>query len=372
MPGVNEELEQRGGGSGKPKRLLVVCPSWLGDVVMATPALRLLRDRLPGAFIGGLLRPGMDELLAGTSLLDEMHVDRARGVMGPKMVAAKVRPRMYDTALLLTNSFSTALITRLAFIPRRVGYDREGRGLLLTQRLRAERRGALAGLGVGSFACVPAVEYYLHAARAIVGEEDAVGDARARLELGYTEKQMQAGEWILKSAGVNEGDAFAVLNPGGNDPAKRWPADRFIEIGKRLQRERGWKVLVNGSPGEAELCERLAVGLGDKKLNLQEHVITIGALKPLLERARLMVTNDTGPRHIAAAFGVPTVALFGPTDHRWTTLPESGAPMIEVLADPTLPEDQLANDHPERCAIDKIEVERVWGAVQRALASRVQ
>src|SRR5690349_1107621 len=118
-----------------PLRLVVICPSWVGDVVMATPALRLLRSRLKGSFIGGLVRPGMDELLAGTDFFDEVHVERAGGVMGPKFAAAKLRPRRYDAALLLTNSFSTALIARIAGVPRRVGYNRDARGLLLTDRL---------------------------------------------------------------------------------------------------------------------------------------------------------------------------------------------------------------------------------------------
>src|SRR5690606_4405022 len=144
-------------------------PSWLGDVVMATPALRLIREALPGALIGALLRPGMDELLAGSDLVDQLHVDRARGVMGPKIVASRLRQHRYDTCLLLTNSFSTALIARLAFIRRRIGYDRDGRGLLLTDRLDPPRRERPHK----GFAPVPAVGYYLRAARVLIGEEAA-------------------------------------------------------------------------------------------------------------------------------------------------------------------------------------------------------
>src|SRR5204863_9819609 len=95
-------------------RLLVVCPSWVGDAVMATPTLGLIRGAHPGIFIGALVRPGIDELLEGARFFDEIHVARPMGVMGPKFGAAKVRPRRYDTALLLTNSFSSALIARLA------------------------------------------------------------------------------------------------------------------------------------------------------------------------------------------------------------------------------------------------------------------
>ncbi|HMN42843.1 MAG TPA: glycosyltransferase family 9 protein, partial [Phycisphaerales bacterium] len=164
-PPSSSESVSRAQPPRRPLRLLVVMPSWLGDVVMATPALRLLRDGLPGSFIGGLVRPGLDELIAGTDLLDEVHVDRARGVMGPKLVAAKIRPRRYDAALLLANSFSTALVTRLAFIPRRIGYDRDGRGMLLTDRIKPEREheGVMGKMGVGAFVPVSAVEYYLRA-----------------------------------------------------------------------------------------------------------------------------------------------------------------------------------------------------------------
>jgi heptosyltransferase-2 len=96
--------------------------------------------------------------------------------------------------------------------------------------------------------------------------------------------------------------------------------------------------------------------------------VTIGSLKAVVRRAGLMVTNDTGPRHIAAAFGVPTVTLFGPTDPRWTTLPTlGGARRAEVVADPTLPEGEIADDHPDRCRIDRIGVERVQAAVEEVL-----
>ena len=98
-----------------PTRVLIVCPSWLGDVVMATPALRLIRSALPGAFIGGLVRPGLDELLAGTDFFDELHVDRARGVMGPKLVAARIRLAFEianrDTGTLETRNFKPAAVT---------------------------------------------------------------------------------------------------------------------------------------------------------------------------------------------------------------------------------------------------------------------
>jgi heptosyltransferase II len=358
----------------KPLRLLVVLPSWLGDAVMATPALRLLRTNLPGSFIGGLMRPGLDELLAGSDLLDEMHVDRARGVMGPKLAANKLRPRRYDTALLLTNSFSTALITRLAFIPRRIGYDRDARGLLLTDKLRPDRTGPLAGLGIGGFTCVSAVDYYLRAAEAVFEGGELVRTA-PRLELATTSAQDQAAADILKQARIAAGDRYAILNPGANNPAKRWPADRFAAVAAHLVGKHGMRVLVNGGPAEHALADEVIAGaarLGapeEKLANLPKLGITIGALKALVRGAAVMLTNDTGPRHIAAARGTPVVTLFGPTDPRWTTLPAGGSPSIEIVSDPTLPAELLADDHPERCRIEQIQTGEVLARVDEVLAA---
>src|SRR5687768_2461756 len=138
-------------------------PSWIGDAVMATPALRLIRSALPGAFIGALARPGIDQVLAGSTFFDELHVEHSTGVLGPKFIAAKLRPRRYESALLLTNSFSTALIARIAGIPRRVGYARDARSLLLTDRLHAPKRPD------GRYAPIPAVTYYWRAACRLLG-----------------------------------------------------------------------------------------------------------------------------------------------------------------------------------------------------------
>jgi heptosyltransferase-2 len=356
--------------SHKPLRLLIVMPSWVGDAVMATPTLRMLRDGLRGSFIGGLMRPGIDEVMAGSPFFDQIHVERARGIMGPKLVANKVRPLQYDTAVLLTNSFSTALITRLAYIPRRIGYDRDGRGILLTQKLMPKRREGGRG-----FAPVPQVEYYVELARAVLGEDLPNGGRVPPMELGTTEAEERAAVEVLAKAGITGERPIAMLNPGGNNEAKRWPADRFAAVGAHLARDRGMDVVINGSPGEASLVEEIArriretVSAGAVVAELPRLGITLGALKAIVRRCSLMVTNDTGPRHIAAAMRVPTVALFGPTDVRWTALPP-GTPEVCLVADPTLPSEEVADDHPERCRIDRITVEQVTAAVEQVLTVR--
>lgn len=343
-----------------PLRLLIVLPSWVGDVTMATPTLRAIRDAYPGIFIGALCRPGIDDLLGATPLFDELHVARASGVMGIKRAAAKVRPRQYDTTLLLTNSFSTAMTMRVAGIPRRIGYDRDARGLLLTDRMDAPKRPD------GAWAAISAVHYYWNLAnRFLLEGAGRPAPVMGCMELAISPAQAAAGDAILSRAGITNTDRVALLNPGGNDPAKRWPADRFATIADRLA-ARSWKILVNGSPAEADvIAALLAACKVAQPVALPALGITLGSLKHVIKRANLMVTNDTGPRHMAAALATPLVSLFGPTDHRWAIIPtHPNAPEALVLADPTLPPDLFANDHPERCAMTKIEVERVWGAVE--------
>ncbi|MBS0188742.1 MAG: lipopolysaccharide heptosyltransferase II [Planctomycetes bacterium] len=348
----------------KPLRLLVVCPSWLGDCVMATPTLRCLREKLPGAWIGALVRPGMDEVLAGLPSIDEFHVARSSGVMGPKFIAAKLRPRRYDAALLLTNSFSTALTVRIAGIPKRIGYDRDARGLLLTERLAPPKWPS------GRLAPVPAVRYYLHAAQALLKDQlPDISIYENRLSLFVSDADHAAAQRVFAAANVDPSEPRAILNPGGNNPAKRWPADRFAALTRHLA-DRGLRVFLNGSPGEADLVDDIAQRAGVKSsVNLPRLQITIGALKGITRASKLMVTNDTGPRHIAAAFDVPLVSLFGPTDPRWTTIPAPAGEQL-LLADPTLPETEVADDHPDRCRIDRISLESVLEASERALAGR--
>lgn len=392
-------------------RVLVVLPSWVGDTAMATPTLRLLRDALERAVIVGLGRPGMDELLAGTELLDDVMIADSRSLLGPAKVAGRLRPMRFDAALLLPNSFATAMTARLASIPVRVGYDRDGRGLLLTDTLDAPRRVMPLWSGSG-WAPIPQVEYYLRAGRRLLdvlsrqgvalkalnsaapglGVEEPLLMRGTRLELGISDAQEAATLGVMARAGLEADEPFALINPGGNNPDKRWPVERFAAVAHHLVAEHRLRVVLNGSPGEAALVRTIADAIAlnhpedERRIScLPELGITIGSLKGIVRRARVMITNDTGPRHMAAAFGVRCVTLFGPTDPRWTTLPDGLAEGLPdglpdstpsnaarpretlLIADPTLPPDEVCDEHPERCRIDKIGTREVIAAVESLL-----
>jgi len=202
-------------------------------------------------------------------------------------------------------------------------------------------------------------------ARVLLAED---GAPDAPLSLGLDAAQEQETASLLTRVGIAEGDAFVAINPGANKPAKRWPAERFAVIADRIFDTYRARVCVLGGPAERALANKVvssAHAPDGAIVALPERGLTIGSLKGALRQAALLLTNDTGPRHIAAAFNTPCVALFGPTDPRWTSIP---APKETVIvADPALPRHIIADDAPDRCAMDRIGIEHVWSAVQDAI-----
>ena len=182
-------------------------------------------------------------------------------------------------------------------------------------------------------------------------------------QLFVTDAAAQAAENLLE--GVNR--PFALLNPGASKIAKRWPAGRFAQLADHLHREVEFDVVMTGSPGESELLAEIAAAATVPITNLAARGVTLSSLKAVAARASVMITNDTGPRHIAAALGTPLVTLFGPTDPRWTTLPDVSE--HRVVAEPFLLEELVADDHPKACDIERIRVGDVLHAVQALLAS---
>lgn len=329
------------------ERLIVVAPSWVGDSVMATPLLRALRQHLSATRINLVVRPGIDALLAGLPFFDEMIVDHNKGVLGPPKLAKRLASLKADAALLLPNSFRSAASVRLAGIPIRIGYDRDARGKLLTHAVTPPSQTPIALL-----------EYYERLACAALGIEQI---DRA-MQLAITPAQQSRADAIL----ADVPRPFVLLNPGANRVDKRWPAASFAKLADALAANPGVAVALSGSPSESSLLDEIASLATSPLLNLADRNTDLGCLKPIIRAAALMITNDTGPRHIAAALGTPLITLFGPTDHRWTTLGLANETIL--LADPFLPEELTTDDHPTRCAIDKISVSEVIAAARRHLA----
>lgn len=343
--GMNKPLIPRDAAS-----VLIVCPSWVGDTVMATPVLRAIRHAMPRSRLIGLMRPGLDELLAGTPWLDETIAATIKGFTGPWRAAARIKSAKPQAALLLPNSFRSALTLRLSGAPVRVGYARDGRSWLLTGAVEVAK----------SKQPTPTLEYYTHLAERAL----SASSIDRRMELTTTPAQRDAAGELLSGVG----EQFIVLNPGGNKPAKRWPAERFAAAADSLADSHGLAAVVTGSPGEMDVLESVVSAAKKPIINLARRGLSLGSLKAVLARASLLITNDTGPRHIAAALGTPVVTLFGPTDHRWTTI---DCPHERIIvADPFLPEELIADRNARRCAIERIPVVDVVAAARQLLARR--
>jgi heptosyltransferase-2 len=308
----------------QPQRVLVVQPSWVGDAVMATPTLRALRELYPQAHIAYLLRRYVKPIYTGMPWADQLltyRTGKTSGKAGKGQfldLAGRLRAGKFDIAILLTNSFRSALVCKLAGIKRLVGYERDGRGLLLTDKL-------LPYKDKGKYVPTPIVHYYLGLAHYLGSNHRDI-----QMQLFATPGEQQEADDVLRRAGVSEpfdrdaskgGRPVVMLNPGAQyGAAKCWLPENFAAVGDKFAQEHDARVLISSAPRERAIVDAILRHAKTPMVDLAKAGLTLGALKEITRRCDLMITNDTGPRHIAAAFGVPVVTVFGPTHPEWTEI----------------------------------------------------
>ena len=288
-------------------KLLIRATNWVGDAIMALPALRLVRERFPEAHIAILALPYVAQIYDRQGIADELMVyDRKgehSGLRGRSRLAAALRAKKFDTALLLQNAFDAAWIAWRGGIPERIGYDRDARGLLLTQAIPVPKRGE-----------IPAHEkyYYLELLRR-AGWLDKLPEI-PEISLRVADEDSQRAEGKLRSLGVRAGALRIAVAAGASyGSAKCWPPERFAEALNQMRRERDADVILFGTPAEAVVAAAIAGALGQPALDLTGKTL-IGELPALLKCCSVFLGNDSGAMHVAAAVGLPVVAVFGPTD----------------------------------------------------------
>ncbi len=291
--------------------------NWLGDVVMATPAFRALRAGFPQAHISLHLREVHIPLLRGAPWFDEiLPVTSYHGGLRALLCEARaLRRGEYDLGLCLPDSFGAAFLMYLAGVRHIVGYRRRMRGMLLDQ--------AVPPPGVGKDPFMIARE--LHE----LGLVQALGCPAlgTQLELFATQEEEAEADRALRAQGVKEGAPLVILAPGASfGSSKLWPAAYFASVGDRLA-ARGAAIAVMGAPQERVLAEEVVAAMSSPAANLAGE-IGLSATKAAMARARLLVCNDAGARHIGVAFGVPCIVLMGPTALEKTNLNLEG---VEVL-----------------------------------------
>ncbi len=343
-----------------PRRILVKGVNWLGDAVMSLPALDALRARYPDAHITVLTLANLADVYAGRPSVDEVlpyHKGRGwRGILAWLERVSALRERRFDLAVVLPNSFHSALTIWAADIPRRVGYAKELRNGLLTDRppLRPKSRN------------VHRVMDYLQ----LVAFDGTPAEPAAPVIRPAAEDLAWAEE-ALRSAGLDPAQRTVIaFNPGatyGN--AKRWPIERYLELGRRLVADLGAGIVVVGGPAEQALGDALAAQLPAGSAVSLSGRTSIRRLSALLQRCRLLVTNDTGPMHVAQAVGTRIVAIFGPTDP--VNTPPYGSNHV-LLRKPVECSPCFLRECPidHRC-MTRIETAEVFRAVEEASAAAI-
>ena len=295
------------------RRIWVRTPNWLGDFVMATATFARLRAAFPQAHVTAGMRPYLRPLLSGSDWFDEVvDTPRPRGLLGLWREVQAMRAARFDLAVVLPNSLVTGLVPFLARVPLRLGY-RQGRPWLMNLGRTAEVRRRWYQRREGPRRVPTPMPAYYHD----LLDELALPPGGQHPELAVPPAD---AAWVaahLQSLGIAPGTPLLLLVVGANFGAsKLWPPERFAAVARALRERRGLQALVLVGPGEVELGERIAAD--GAAICLSQPVLPLDKLKALVARGDLMITGDTGPRHIAVAFDRKVVCLIGPTDPNYT------------------------------------------------------
>lgn len=320
------------------KKILIVTPNWIGDAVLSVPALSHVRECFPSAYIVLIGLPHISELFQECPYLDEVKVyaisrqkgkdkrqkvdengSDARNLGGLLTTVRDIRECGFDMAILFPNSFRSALIARLAGIPLRCGYNRDGRGFLLNIPISLNPQVKRLHQAKYYINLVKSIESYF-SPKLIAGQKNPSypsQDRRGFLTPPYLyiskDEANQALETLYKN-NLTPDDLIVGINPGAAyGSSKRWYPERFGHVAKNLIERYDAKVIFFGDQREKDIATEIVKDSGITPLNMTGKT-TIRELMALIAHCRVFITNDSGPMHIAAALCVPVVAIFGSTD----------------------------------------------------------
>jgi heptosyltransferase-2 len=336
-------------------KILVRAPNWVGDAVMAIPALGVIRHSHAGAEISILARPAVAALLVGQPfadrILDYDHRGIHQGWLGREKLIRQLRAERFDCAVLLQNAFEAAWLAWRAGIPERIGYARDARSAMLTKPVRVPRRGE-----------IPAHEshYYLEMLRRAGWLES--GDEMGTIRLDIPGPARETAEAALRRAGARDGVWRCAIAPGASyGAAKCWPPERFASLADRLISECGADVIFFGTPAEREIVARICSAMNARAISLAGET-SMRDLAAMFSACSIFIGNDSGAMHVAAAAGIPVIGIFGSTD------PEGTAPVTQQF---TLIREAVSCSpcFLRRCPVDhrcmrRISVDSVFSAAQ--------
>jgi predicted lipopolysaccharide heptosyltransferase III len=280
-----------------PQSILVMKLRYIGDVVLSTPVLTRLREGFPKARITMLVNAGTEEVVQDHPALDEVMVVAREGLRNWRL-PVELRRRRFDVVVDLTDGDRSAILGRMSGAPTRIGYNSEHRwrGRLYTHIVKADR-----------FA-MHTIQYHLAATEAL-GLSGVIPEP----QMTVAPDARDAARSLLQEAMVDADKPFVCLHPGARWWFKSWPAERFAALADRIQTHSPAQVLFLGSERDRKVIGDIASAMETACLSLVGRT-RLQDLAAILSRARLMISNDNGPMHIAAAMGTPVIGLFGPSD----------------------------------------------------------
>ncbi|MFW6332152.1 MAG: putative lipopolysaccharide heptosyltransferase III [Thermodesulfobacteriota bacterium] len=345
----------------KIRKILIIKFRYIGDTVLTTPLIRALKEGIPDAQIDIAVNRGTESMLWGHPFIGKIWTLDYRTFKTNFLYAIhfirNLQREGYDLTIDLTNNDRSALLSLLTRAQMRIGYQRAYRirkKLVYTHFIQS-------ALGE-----THTVDHHLKVARFL-----GLSIKNRHPEILVERSRAEAVEKRLFDAGINPNDPFVLIHPGARKPYKRWPIERFSQLGDDIIRKFHFRVIIGGGPGDLELCDKLISYMKLEAFNLAGKV-PLRDLPALIQRGLCLIGNDSAPIHIATSVKTPTVSLFGPT--RW----EDWAPRR--------PTDQvLAAEYPCRpcghsqkhCPLDtnycmaSISYESVWHAVAKILSGRL-
>jgi len=280
------------------KRILIVRTDRIGDVVLSTPVIKAIRDAYPNAYIAMMVSPYAKDIVEGNPYLDGVIIydkdSKHKSWHRTIKFAHNLKKKRFDLAIILHPTNRVHLVTFLAGIHKRVGYDRK-LGFLLTDRIKHIKQ-----LGEKH-----ELEYNLDLIRYLGIEPEEKNTFMPIRPI--SEKQV---EELLQQKGIIESDKILAIHPGASCPSKIWPNDRFAEVADRLIDRYGFKVLFVAAAADLALAQRVVKQMHHPALNLTGK-ISVSQLASVLKRCQLFISNDSGPVHIASAIGIPVISIFG-------------------------------------------------------------
>lgn len=280
------------------KKILVIRTDRIGDVVLSTPVLETLRINFPSSYIAVMVSPYTRELVEGNSNVNEVIIydkdDEHRGWFSTIAFARRLARKKFDIAVMLHSTNRVNFVAFVAGIRRRIGYDRRA-GFLLTNRFKYTKREGKKH----------EIDYCLDLLRPL-----GISQVSRNPYVPVRLQDIERADRLLADFGIGKADNFALINPGALSPSKRWPAERFAETADRISEEFGLNIVVVSDGKTQEMAKQVFQFARRGHINLLGKT-TLGELAALLKRAKFLVSNDSGPVHLACAIGTPVISLFG-------------------------------------------------------------